>query len=170
MGEPCLRKRARKVDTVTDAHRKLLCDMEKLMREARGIGLAAPQIGITEAMIVVDVGTGCHKLVNPRVVEKEGEQVTEEGCLSVPGVYVKVKRAARVVVEALDEEGKPRRIEAKELLAVVFQHEIDHLHGKMICDYVSVVKKMQIELRMRELRDGAGDERVSEQKRKHKEL
>ncbi len=153
LGEPCLRKRAKKVETVTDRHRKLLDEMAKMLSGARGIGLAGPQVGVNECLIVVDIGNGLHKLVNPRVTAKEGEQVMEEGCLSVPGVYIKVKRAARVTVEGLDENGKPVTIEAKELLAVVLQHEIDHLNGKLICDYVSVRERMEIELRMNELRE-----------------
>lgn len=154
LGEPVLRKRARKVETVTERHRKVFDEMVRLMRGVRGIGLAAPQIGINECLIVVDIGGGLFKLVNPRIIEKEGEQVMEEGCLSVPGVYVKVKRAARVVVEGIDDEGKPRKIEAKELLATVFQHEIDHLHGKLICDYVSLFKKIEIEARIKEYKTG----------------
>lgn len=149
-----MRKKARKVESVTERHRKVFDEMVRLMRGVRGIGLAAPQIGINECLIIVDIGGGLFKLVNPRITEKEGEQVMEEGCLSVPGVYVKVKRAARVVVEGMDEDGKLRKIEAKELLATVFQHEIDHLHGKLICDYVPLFKKIEIEARIMEYKTG----------------
>jgi peptide deformylase len=153
LGDPVLRKKARKVETVTERHRQVLSAMAGLMRDARGIGLAAPQVGVGDALIVVDVGSGLYKLINPRITGKEGTQVLEEGCLSVPGVYVKVKRAQRVVVEGLDENARPQRIEAGDLLACVFQHEIDHLNGRLICDYVPVKKKLEIECRIREYRE-----------------
>jgi peptide deformylase len=158
MGDPVLRKRAKKVETVTERHRALLESMARFMRDSRGIGLAAPQVGVGEAMIVVDIGSGLHKLVNPRIAEKEGEQSLEEGCLSVPGVYVKVKRSRRVVVEGLDERGKPVRIDAKDLLACVFQHEIDHLHGRLICDYVPVREKIEIECHIKDYLERRDDD------------
>lgn len=166
LGEPVLRKKAKKVERVTDTHRAVLSAMARKMHDARGVGLAAPQIGRSEALIVVDIGAGLYKLINPRITEKEGEQAIEEGCLSVPGVYVKVDRARRVVVEGLDEDAKPVRIEAKDLLAVVFQHEIDHLHGKLIYDYASAKAQDDIDSRIREYarnkdRDPAGRERES---------
>lgn len=134
-GDPILIKTAKQVGEITDYHRKLLSEMARLMYEVSGVGLAAPQIGIGECLIVVDAGSGLYKLINPRIVKKEGAQSTEEGCLSVPGVSVKVERAKKVVVEALDEESKKVTIEAEDLLACVFQHELDHLNGRLIVDY-----------------------------------
>ena len=95
VGDPVLRKKAKKVVKVTTRHREMLSKMARLMYEASGVGLAAPQVGIDEAMIVVDIGKGLYKLINPKIVKKEGVQAMEEGCLSVPGVTVKVKRAKR---------------------------------------------------------------------------
>jgi len=171
LGDPVLRKKSRQVRRVSDEHRRTLSTMSRFMHDSNGIGLAAPQIGLNDAMIVVDIGTGLYKLINPRIVEREGEQVLEEGCLSVPGVYIKIKRSRRVVLEALDEEAKPLRIEAQDLLACVFQHEIDHLNGKLIFDYASVIKKLQIKRKMRALaKKKASDEGLPEPKRERREL
>ena len=134
-GDPVLTDGVKQISEVTDNHRKLLSQMARIMYVTSGIGLAGPQVGIDEALIVVDSGTGLYKLVNPKIVKQEGAQEIDEGCLSVPGVSVKVKRAKKVTVEALDEFGKAVTIEAEELLACVFQHELDHLNGKLIIDY-----------------------------------
>lgn len=146
-GDPALTGGVKKVEKVTDEHRNLLSLMARIMYETSGIGLAAPQVGITESLIVVDAGSGLYKLVNPVITRSEGSQSMEEGCLSVPGVGVKVTRAKKVVVDALDENGKKVRIEAEDLLACVFQHELDHLAGKLIIDYSpnkeKIIKKLQ---------------------------
>ncbi|MFA5276014.1 MAG: peptide deformylase, partial [Candidatus Omnitrophota bacterium] len=126
-GDPILRKRAKAVHKVSDEHRRALSIMAQLMYDGSGIGLASSQAGFTEAMIVVDVGSGLYKLINPKVVEGKGAQALSEGCLSIPGICVKVRRAKKVKVRGLDETGKPVDIEAEGLLACVFQHEIDHL-------------------------------------------
>jgi peptide deformylase len=169
VGDPVLRKKAKRVETVTDRHRQILNEMATVMRNSRGIGLAGPQVGINDSLIVVDVGSGLYKLINPCITAKEGEQIVEEGCLSVPGVYVKMKRAQRVVVEGIDENAQPQKIVADDLLACVFQHEIDHLHGRLICDYVSVKKKIEIECMIKEyLKNKAED--IPEQKKKPQEL
>jgi len=114
------------------------------MYEGDGIGLAAPQAGINEMLIVVDIGSGLYKLVNPRVVESSGRQVNQEGCLSVPGICIKVRRANKVKIKAQDEYGKPLNIEAEGLLACVLQHEIDHLKGRLIVDYASLLERLKI--------------------------
>jgi len=139
-----LRRKVMPVKEVSDRHRALLSEMARVMYDAKGIGLAAPQVGISESMIVVDTGTGLYKLVNVKVTKKEGRQCMEEGCLSVPGVGVKVKRAKKVMVEALDETGKAVCFPAEDLLACVFQHECDHLEGKLIVDYASLIGKIKI--------------------------
>jgi len=138
LGEEVLRNGVKPVEKITESHRKMLSQMARLMYSIDGVGLAAPQVGINESMIVVDPrdGTGLYKLVNPKIIKKEGQQDSEEGCLSVPGVGVKVKRAKRVVLEAQDETGKNLIIEAEGFLANIFQHELDHLNGKLIVDYL----------------------------------
>jgi peptide deformylase len=152
-GDPVLRRKARQVKAVTEHHRKLLSQMARMMYESSGIGLAAPQVGVDERLIVVDIGKSLYKLVNPEIVERSGRQSIEEGCLSVPGVSVKVKRAKCIVVQALDDEGKPVRIACEDLLAVVFQHEIDHLLGKLILDYVPVWKRALLKKKLQKLKE-----------------
>ncbi|HNX81449.1 MAG TPA: peptide deformylase [Candidatus Omnitrophota bacterium] len=165
-GEPVLRQKARKIKEVTDEHRALLSKMAQLMYEVRGVGLAAPQVGINEALIVVDAGSGLYKVINPVILKSEGTQSMEEGCFSVPGVGVKVKRSKRVVVEGLDENGKPLRIEAEDLLATVFQHEIDHLHGTLIIDHSSVIDSLRNRKKIEALKKKVSDEKLSKSKGK----
>ena len=143
-GDPYLRKKAQVVDEVTDRHRQVLSEMAKLMYEASGIGLAAPQVGISEEMIVVDCGSGLYKLINPKIIKRQGRQALEEGCLSVPGVCVKVKRANKITAQAIDTEGKNITLDAEGLFACVLQHEIDHLKGKLIIDYASLLQRRRI--------------------------
>ncbi|MFA4984209.1 MAG: peptide deformylase [Candidatus Omnitrophota bacterium] len=148
LGDPLLRRRSRPIKSVSERHRKALSQMAQLMYESSGIGLAAPQVGIGERMIVVDIGNGLYKLINPRIVMKQGCQAVQEGCLSVPGACIKVKRSRTVRLEALDENAKPVCVEAKDLLACVLQHEIDHLDGKLIVDYVSLLERLKIRRRL----------------------
>ncbi|MFH1127916.1 MAG: peptide deformylase [Candidatus Omnitrophota bacterium] len=152
-GDPALTGGVRLVKEVTQGHRKILSLMAQLMYETSGIGLASVQVGINEALIVVDAGTGLYKLINPKITKQEGGQAIEEGCLSVPGLAVKVKRAKKVVVEALDEFGKPVRIVAEDLLACVFQHEIDHLNGLLIVDHSPDKEKIKKNLQEKPLRE-----------------
>lgn len=146
-----LRRKSVLVRRVTDRHRVILSAMSQAMYADQGIGLAAPQIGVNEAMIVVDIGQGPYKLVNPKIVKRQGRQALEEGCLSVPGVCIKVKRSRKVWVKAWDENGRPLEIEAEDLLACVLQHEIDHLSGRLIIDYASLLDRLKIKKRLREL-------------------
>jgi peptide deformylase len=138
------------VDEVGDDIRALLDDLAETMYAARGVGLAANQIGDLRRVCVIDTRLDAEEedgpgtlieLVNPRVVEREGELVWEEGCLSVPEIFEDVKRAAWVRVEALDRDGNEFSIEGEELLAVVLQHEIDHLDGVMFLDHISRLKR-----------------------------
>ncbi len=151
LGDPVLRKKAKRIKQPTAAHRQLLSKMARTMYASGGIGLAAPQVGVEESLIVIDAGTGLYKLINPRIVKREGRQVLEEGCLSVPGVSVKVKRAKKIIVQALDEDANPLTIEAQNLLACVFQHEIDHLEGRLIVDYVSLFKKFLFKKKIKKI-------------------
>ncbi|MCX5700323.1 MAG: peptide deformylase [Candidatus Omnitrophica bacterium] len=157
-GDPVLRKKSSAVKKVTARHREALSKMAQLMYEGEGVGLAAPQAGINENMIVVDIGEGLYKLVNPRIVKATGSQVNQEGCLSVPGLCIKVKRANKITLKALDDEGKSLDIKAEGLLACVFQHEIDHLKGKLIVDYASLIKKIEIARALKRLKDQVKDE------------
>lgn len=158
IGSPVLRGKAKPVARVCDEHRLRLSQMAQLMYSSSGIGLAAPQIGIAEAMIVVDIGEGLYKVINPRIAKRGGRQSNQEGCLSVPGICIKIRRAKRVTVKGLDESGKPFTIDAEDLLACVFQHEIDHLKGKLIVDYASLLDKLKIKRKLRELKAKSKDE------------
>ena len=147
-GDPVLRKKAKPVKLVTAQYREILAAMAKSMYTGAGIGLAAPQIGISAQLIVVDIGDGLLKLVNPKIIKKLGRQVIQEGCLSVPGVCIKVRRAKQVWVEALDENNCPLKLAAKDLFACVLQHEIDHLKGKLIVDYATLLERLRIKRKL----------------------
>ena len=153
-GSPILRKKAKAVKRITDKERDTLSKMARVMYHIGGIGLAANQVGIDKSMAVVDVGDGLYKLVNPRIVKKEGAQILEEGCLSVPGVFVKVKRAKKVEVKALDESGNPVTIKAEGLMACCLQQEIDHLNGKLIVDYASLLQRLKIKKTLAKIKSG----------------
>ncbi len=132
--DPVLRQKAKPVKRVGAAIRKTLKDMSEAMYEAKGIGLAAPQVGLDRAMIVVDVGEGLLELVNPKIVSSEGSATAAEGCLSLPGMWGEVPRAEKVKVEALDANGHRTWIEGEGMLARALQHEIDHLYGILFID------------------------------------
>lgn len=151
-GDCVLRKIAKPVGRITDQHRQVLSQMAKAMYDDSGIGLAAPQVGFSAQLIVVDIGEGLYKLVNPKIVKRQGRQSINEGCLSVPGVSVKVKRAKQVWVQAQDEDGRFMEIQARDLFACVLQHEIDHLKGKLIIDYASLLQKLRIKRKLASLK------------------
>ena len=141
-GDPILRKTARPVDQVTDRTRKILNDMADTMYHAQGVGLAAPQVGISKRIIVVAVGDGLLQLVNPVISAKDGIQEGLEGCLSVPGLNGVVVRANHVVVTAQNEYGEPVTIDAEGFKARALQHEIDHLEGILYTDKASSVERV----------------------------
>jgi peptide deformylase len=152
--DPRLRTRAIPVETVDDKLNTLIDDMFETMYEAPGIGLAATQVDVHRRLLVVDVSADNSEpnaLINPEIIEMDGETVTEEGCLSVPGYYEEVKRAEHVRVRFLDRKGEETELEAEGLLAVCIQHEIDHLDGKLFVDYISEAKRQRIRKRL--LRD-----------------
>ena len=134
---PILKKKAKAVKRVTAEIIKLIDDMVETMHLAPGIGLAAPQVGESLRVIVADIGAGAIALVNPKIIKKRGKQCLTEGCLSLPGIEAPVERASHVIVVGLDRTGRKIEIEAKELLATVFQHEIDHLDGLVLIDRVT---------------------------------
>ncbi len=134
VGEEVLRSKARDVDVFDAALARLFEDMLDTMYAAPGIGLAGPQIGISKRVIVLDVGDGPIRMANPKIVEKSGEQLGLEGCLSIPGLYGDVLRHEKIVVKGQDAFGKSFRVTADGLLSRCFQHEIDHLDGKLFTD------------------------------------
>jgi peptide deformylase len=132
--EPLLRERCKPVLKITDRTRRLIEDMIETMNDAAGVGLAAPQVFVKERLFVYDIGEGPDALINPEILEAEGEEVGAEGCLSIPRLQGDVPRHTRLVVAGLDRRGKRVRIEAADYLARVFQHEIDHLNGVLFTD------------------------------------
>ncbi|MBZ0142524.1 MAG: peptide deformylase [Rhodocyclaceae bacterium] len=149
--DPRLHKKAVPVLWVDETVRKLIADMAETMYEAPGIGLAATQVDEHKRVVVIDVSEDKSKLlalVNPEILERSGEQVCEEGCLSVPGIYDKVTRSERVRVRALDAQGEPFELEAEGLLAVCIQHEIDHLDGKVFVEHLSQLKQSRIKAKL----------------------
>jgi len=149
IGDPILTKRAEPVAAVDEEIVRLARDMVETVRAAPGIGLAAPQVGVGKRVIVVDLSVGedadqLHVLVNPEIVAKDGEAVSEEGCLSVPEIREKVARPYRVKVRGLDLEGRPVEIEGEDLLARAFCHEIDHLDGILFVEKLSALKRALI--------------------------
>ena len=152
-GDPVLRQRAREVDDVTDVHRRLVADMLETMREAPGVGLAGPQVGVLERVFVWEVEDRLGAVFNPVIVRRSEDTVTgEEGCLSIPGLTYDVERHSSVAIEGLDEDGDPISIDAgvDDFLARVFQHEIDHLDGVLFLDRLPDAMRRKA---MRTLRD-----------------
>ena len=145
--DPRLHKVAAPVAVVDERIRRLINDMAETMYAAPGIGLAATQVDVHERVLIIDISDTRDELrafINPEIIEATGEAETEEGCLSVPGVFDTVTRAERVKVRALDVRGQPFTVEAEGLLAVCIQHEIDHLDGKVFVDYLSRLKQKRI--------------------------
>ncbi len=141
LGDPVLREKSKQVDIGDEGLKDLVKTMEQLMRESQGVGLAANQIGVLKRVFVYDIGDGLRILLNPQIVSKEGIIEEEEGCLSAPQIRVKVQRAEKIRVTAQDLEGNPVDLEVEGLVARVFQHEIDHLEGKLIIDRCSKEEK-----------------------------
>ncbi len=133
-GDPVLRERGREVEAFDDNLKRLADDMLETMYAAPGVGLAAPQVGRSMRLVVIDVGDGPLQLVNPMLSGHEGEQVGEEGCLSIPGVYFEVPRANKVRCDAVDPSGEPVTVEGEGLLARALQHEVDHVDGVLFID------------------------------------
>jgi len=157
--DPRLRKAAATVPVVTADIRKLVRDMVETMYAAPGVGLSATQVDVHKRIIVIDVSVARDELkvfINPEIVAAEGEAQCEEGCLSVPGYYDTVRRAARITVRAQDERGEPFELSADGTLAVCIQHEMDHLVGKVFVDYLSPLKRARLMAKMRKKQRIAG--------------
>ena len=159
---------AKPVAAVDARIRKLVDDMAETMYAAPGIGLAATQVNVHERVVVIDISETHDDLlvlINPEIIAQSGTEESEEGCLSVPGIYDRVKRAERVTVRALDRAGKPFELEADGLLAVCVQHEMDHLVGKVFVEYLSGLKRNRIKAKLqkqaREHRPDAAPRRAS---------
>jgi peptide deformylase len=150
--DPRLRKTAATVPAITPEIRNLIRDMADTLYAAPGVGLAATQVDVHKRVIVIDVSPARNELrvfVNPELLAAEGEAESEEGCLSLPGYYEKVRRAARVTVRALDERGEPFELTAEGALAVCIQHEMDHLVGKVFVDHLSPLKLARLTTKLR---------------------
>lgn len=159
--DPRLRTQAERVEVVDDQIRTLVDDMFETMYAAPGIGLAATQVNVHKRVIVIDVSEGQDQpvvFINPEILNKEGIEEMDEGCLSVPGVYERVQRAERVKIRAQGRDGKPFELDADGLLAVCIQHEIDHLDGKLFVDYLSQLKRVRIRKKLDKQRRHAGDD------------
>ena len=157
--DPRLKKIAAPVTAFTPEIERLVADMAETMYAAPGIGLAATQVDVHKRVIVIDVSEGKDDLkvfINPELVAAEGEAECEEGCLSVPGYYDKVTRAARVTVRAQDRRGEPFELTTEGLLAVCIQHEMDHLMGKMFVEYLSSLKRARLRAKLRKKQKLAG--------------
>jgi len=158
--DPRLRTVAVQVDAVTDKTRALIDDMFETMYAAPGIGLAATQVNVHQRVLVADVSDDRSQplvLINPEIIESEGDAWSDEGCLSVPDIYEKVARAEYIKVKALDRNGKSVQMEAEGLLAVCIQHEMDHLEGKLFVDYLSELKRQRIRRKIEKARKAASE-------------
>jgi len=158
--DPRLREVAKPVAAVTDEIRELCDDMAETMYAAPGCGLAATQIGVDKRVFVVDCAnedepSDLRVFINPEILEKDGVQVWNEGCLSFPGVSEEIKRAEHVKVRALDRDGKPFELEAHGLLAVAIQHETEHLDGVLMIDKLSALKKRMMGRKLAKAKEAA---------------
>ena len=144
---PGLREKAQPISNIDNSITQLAENMLETMYDAPGIGLAATQVHVAKQLIVIDVSDTKDQplvLINPEIIEKRGERIYEEGCLSFPGVYAKVERADEITLNYMDLEGMTRELEADDLLAICIQHEMDHLDGKVFVDYLSPLKRNRI--------------------------
>ncbi|MFW5444067.1 MAG: peptide deformylase [Methylococcaceae bacterium] len=149
-----LRTKAKQVTVVDGAIKTLVDDMLETMYEAKGVGLAATQVNVHQRVIVIDVSEEKNSplcLINPEIIDKEGVEESEEGCLSVPGFFENITRAEHIKITALDKKGIAFEMEADEFLSVCIQHEIDHLDGKLFVDYLSPLKRQRIKAKLEKI-------------------
>jgi peptide deformylase len=154
-----LRTVAAEVSTVDDGIRTLVDDMIETMYAAKGVGLAATQVNVHKRVIVMDVSENKDEpicLINPQIIARDGVEESEEGCLSVPGFFEKVSRAEHIRIRALNRDGESFEIEARDLLAVCIQHEMDHLEGKLFVDYLSTFKRNRIKAKLDKIHKAQG--------------
>ncbi|MCX5781749.1 MAG: peptide deformylase [Elusimicrobia bacterium] len=152
-GEPILRQKCKPVEQINSQIKKLISDMFETMYNAPGVGLAAPQVGVSLNLCLIDPNIDGKKqpiaLINPKIVDKKGKIFEEEGCLSFPGILAKVKRFENIKVEAVNEKGLPIIVQGTGILSRIIQHEMDHLNGKLFVDYLSFFKRKKIESEIR---------------------
>ena len=163
--DPRLRTQAKAVEKVDDRLRQLVDDLFETMYQAPGIGLAATQVNVHKRVIVIDTSQeqdDPRVFINPEILEKDGIEAMDEGCLSVPGIYETVQRAERITVRALGRDGEVFELETDGLLAVCVQHEIDHLEGKLFVDYLSQLKRQRIRKKLEKQRRHGDDVGVAE--------
>lgn len=141
--DPILKEMAKEVGKVDDVIRKLALNMLETMYACQGVGLAAPQVGVQKRVFVTDTGSGPQVFINPKILKKYGKEYSEEGCLSVPGDFLKIKRAKSLEIEALNLEGKRFEMKASGLLAKAIQQEMDHLDGILIMDRLGFWQKLK---------------------------
>lgn len=153
-GSSILEKKTESLRFIGDQERQLFALMCEVMHKAGGVGLAANQVGIDKQMLVIDIGSGPIKMANPKIIKKSGKQNFEEGCLSLPEITINVKRAKDIVVTGIDEYNQRVKLDAHDLLARVFQHEVDHLNGKLIIGYVPWHKKFSLSRALSVLKEG----------------
>ena len=150
-GDSVLRKKSKEVEKVDKEIKKLLDNMAETMYRNKGVGLAAPQVGILKRAIIVDVGEGLTALANPKILWRQGKVTASEGCLSLPGIFLEIKRSQEVVVEGMDKDGETKQIGAAGLFARALQHEIDHLNGILIIDHISRKKLKSIRKELKKI-------------------
>lgn len=149
--DPVLRKKADKVKEISPEIKTLIEEMKETMKKGDGVGLAAPQIGILKRIIIVDAGKGPLAFINPKIIKKsKGTQIIEEGCLSFPGLFLKIKRPKEAEVEGENEKGEKIRLKAKNIFACVFQHEVDHLDGVLFIDRIGFWQRLKIKNKLKE--------------------
>ncbi len=156
LGSPVLRQQSAAVERVDDETRRFIDDMFETMAAAKGVGLAANQVGVARRVAVIDAEGQRFAMVNPRIVSTEGRETSEEGCLSIPDVFGDVTRPAQVILEALDRDGKAFRLEASGLVARAIQHEIDHLDGILFLDHLGPLRRAMLLKRFRKEHAGEG--------------
>ena len=156
LGSPVLRQRSEEIVAVDAEVRRLISDLFETMDAAKGVGLAANQVGVARRVAVVGVDDTRIAMVNPVLVSAESRDRAEEGCLSIPDAYGEVTRPARVVLEAIDEQGTPYRLEAEGLLARAIQHEIDHLDGILFIDHLGALKRQLLVAKWKKEHRGEG--------------
>jgi peptide deformylase len=152
-GDPVLKTKAAEITNIDGTLVRLAEEMIEVMYEAPGVGLAAPQIGVQKQLFVYDVGDGPNTIINPEIVESSGEWVYDEGCLSIPGLYVEIVRPKEVLLKGIDLDGNEIQIEADEMAARAFQHELDHLQGVLMFERMTPEQRKEAMAEWRHLRD-----------------
>ncbi|MCF7877647.1 MAG: peptide deformylase [Candidatus Omnitrophica bacterium] len=149
-----LTKKSAKIERPDQDTKDILDQMYVLMKATDGVGLAANQVGLAMQLIVIEAGGEIYKLVNPKITKREGSIALQEGCLSFPGIELEIKRSHKVFIEALDQKGKPVSLKPEGVLAVIFQHEIDHINGVTFIDRVSFWQRLKISSKLKKIKKG----------------